>query len=373
MLDGVNVGGLGADLDFGRTISFEFGVRQAVNDDMVIDVAVYSRDNLALASARTFLIDDPVRQRKSTLVRVTNADFGTTRGVDVRLDRRFGNWFNGTIGYTLSECQEHRLGPAGDPGQGRVAVIELGGIVSPPPQAIMPTGVSRPHDLSATFAFTAPPAGERSGALGRILGSVGLFVTARVSSGTPYTPCTVPTASGECLHLGSPNSVRLPASKQFDLRLTKSFGLGRLAITGYLDVRNLFNFVNVLQVFSETGETANPADRQTQWAADSASFAEDARASRVYGLAGRPAGSIDLRFGEAVASGCRRWRTAGDRPSAPDCVYLIRAEERFGDGDHIFTVAEQRRASDAFYAVERGAHNFLGDPRRMRLGVEVTF
>ena len=190
-----------------------------------------------------------------------------------------------------------------------------------------------------------------------------------MSSGTPYTPCTTSTASGECLHLGAPNSQRLPASKQFDLRLTKGFGLGRLAITGYLDVRNLFNFVNVLQVFSETGETANPADRETQWAADSASFAEDALASGVY----QEDGSIDLRFGDDVASGCKRWKAAGDRPSAPDCVYLIRAEERFGDGDHIFSAAEQRRASDAFYAVDRGAHNFLGDPRRMRLGVEVTF
>jgi hypothetical protein len=54
-------------------------------------------------------------------------------------------------------------------------------------------------------------------------------------------------------------------------------------------------------------------------------------------------------------------------------VYLIRAEERYGDGDHVFTLAEQRRASDAFYAVDRGPHNFTGDPRRLRLGVEVTF
>jgi hypothetical protein len=54
-------------------------------------------------------------------------------------------------------------------------------------------------------------------------------------------------------------------------------------------------------------------------------------------------------------------------------VYLIRAEERFGDGNHIFTLAEQRRASDAFYAVDRGPYNFTGNARRLRLGIEVTF
>jgi hypothetical protein len=36
-------------------------------------------------------------------------------------------------------------------------------------------------------------------------------------------------------------------------------------------------------------------------------------------------------------------------------------------------VGEQRRASDAFYRFERGLQNFTDDPRRLRVGVEVTF
>ena len=48
VLDGVNVGGRGADLAFGKTISFEFGARHAFSDDMVLDMAVYNHDNLAL-------------------------------------------------------------------------------------------------------------------------------------------------------------------------------------------------------------------------------------------------------------------------------------------------------------------------------------
>ena len=43
-----------------------------------------------------------------------------------------------------------------------------------------------------------------------------------------------------------------------------------------------------------------------------------------------------------LASGCAPWMTAGGRAAAPNCVYLIRAEERFGDGDHLFTA---RRAT----------------------------
>jgi len=54
-------------------------------------------------------------------------------------------------------------------------------------------------------------------------------------------------------------------------------------------------------------------------------------------------------------------------------VYLIRAEERFGNGDHIFDLKEQQAASEALYGVSRGENNFLAAPRRVRLGLEVRF
>jgi hypothetical protein len=54
-------------------------------------------------------------------------------------------------------------------------------------------------------------------------------------------------------------------------------------------------------------------------------------------------------------------------------VALIRAEQRFGNGDGLYDETEQRRASDALYNTIRGIHNFTGDPRRMRVGLEVNF
>ena len=36
---------------------------------------------------------------------LTNADFGNTRGIDVRLDRRFGNLFNGTLSYSFQDAK----------------------------------------------------------------------------------------------------------------------------------------------------------------------------------------------------------------------------------------------------------------------------
>jgi hypothetical protein len=140
-------------------------------------------------------------------------------------------------------------------------------------------------------------------------------------------------------------------------------------LTAYLDARNVLNFTNVLRVYSTTNTIVERRVRQGAWTGDSVNYALEGQASRVW----RSDGSLDLRFGGTVAAGCGEWITAELRPAAPNCVYLIRAEERFGDGDHIFTVAEQRRASDAYYGVHSGRQNFTGAPRRLRVGLEITF
>jgi hypothetical protein len=54
-------------------------------------------------------------------------------------------------------------------------------------------------------------------------------------------------------------------------------------------------------------------------------------------------------------------------------MYLIRAEQRYGDGDHIFTIDEQTSAINALYDVARGTQQMYGVGRRARLGFEVNF
>ena len=45
-------------------------------------------------------------------------------------------------------------------------------------------------------------------------------------------------------------------------------------------------------------------------------------------------------------------------------MYLIRAEQRYGNGDHLFTIDEQTNAINALYDVARGEHQQLGVGRR---------
>ena len=109
-------------------------MRHAFNDDMVLDIAAYNRDVLSDAAGRTVSIPDPTAQNSLTEIRVlTNADFGNTRGVDVRLDRRFGNYFSGTLAYTFQQAKNTGDDPITYLGFGSRIVSQLGGGNSPPP------------------------------------------------------------------------------------------------------------------------------------------------------------------------------------------------------------------------------------------------
>jgi hypothetical protein len=386
VLSGVNLGGRGTDLDFGKALVFEFGARHAFSDDMVLDIAAYSKNNLALPAARTVLVTDPFRRFPVGHVQFMNADYGTTRGIDLRLDRRIGKLLNGTLSYTYQDSRSTGSDPISNQGAGVAILSEIGGAIGPPPQALVPTYFSRPHNLAGAVSLTFPDHWKAGTIHGAILANLGAFAVFRYASGNAYTRCSEAQANMEIVSdtgatcaegAGAINRARLPAFRQFDLRLTKQWEIQGLGLTAYVDVRNLFNFANVLRVFSATGDIVNGRDRQNLWGRDSAHYATQAQAAGVYGSDG----SLDLRFGGWVASGCAGWLSAGGQPAAPDCVYLIRTEERYGDGDHVFTLAEQRRASDAYYTAVgssdtffvRGRQNFTGDPRRIRLGVEVLF
>ncbi|HEV2084754.1 MAG TPA: carboxypeptidase regulatory-like domain-containing protein [Gemmatimonadales bacterium] len=368
----------GSDLGFGKTITFEFGVRHAFSDDMVLDVAAYNKDNLSNAAGRLVSRFDPLQGNNQNIRIITNADFGNTRGVDVRLDRRFGNLFNGTLAYTFQQAKNTGSDPNTYLDFGSRVLNQVSGGNQPPPQAILPTDFSRPHNLALAAALNFPNDWQQGSIVGSILENAGLFATFRYTSGTPFTRCASDAdetvVSGDNCDAFFPdplNSSRLPAFKELNLRLTKGFGIGGLDLTGYVEARNVLNFKNVIQVFANTNDVANAKEEQKNFAADSADYSNEAEASGVLATDG----SIDLSFGGATdpRTGCGGWVNQGGDPAAPNCVALIRTEERFGNGDHVFDLAEQRRASDALYYTVRGIHNFTSSPRRMRLGVEVNF
>jgi outer membrane receptor for ferrienterochelin and colicin len=378
----------GSDLDFGKTIAFEFGIRHAFSDDMVLDVAAYNKDIISDPAGRLVTLYDPTQGRNNDFRVLTNLDFGNVRGVDLRLDRRFGNYFNGTVSYSYQQAKNTGSDPFTYINYGARIVNQVGGIngAQPPPQGVLPTDNSRPHTVSGAFSITLPADWNRGSVLGDVFRNVSLFSTFRYTSGTPYSKCGLSTDEQNVLSIENCvrlfpeglNSQRLPSFKQLDARLTKSFSLRGLDITGYLDVRNLLNFKNVLQVFAVNGDIRNDAERAAHLRADLGDLAteRDNNLAAVADPNDPEALAIDLRFGGASdpRTGCGGWLSSKNKtPAAANCVYLIRAEERFGDGDHIFTVDEQTDAINALYDAGRGEQEQTAPGRRARLGFEINF
>ncbi|MGH7594009.1 MAG: hypothetical protein ACRELE_09205, partial [Gemmatimonadales bacterium] len=361
----------GGDLDFGKTVTFEFGARHAFSDDMVLDVAVYNNDIVANPSFQFASPIDPVSGQPVRLYLVGNVDFGNTRGLDVRLDRRIGNYFNGSLTYSFQDSKSTGTDPFSYLG----FFEPLGGNV-PPPTAALPTGSSRPHSLTALFNFQLPADWESGNILGTVFKRTGFFVTGRIASGLAYTRCdatilgnrgtlsgnSCATASGN----GGFNVARLPTLKLLDMRVTKDFHLGKYALTGYLDARNILNLTNVVSVYAQTGTTTSGAAAELNYATDSTGFVQYAKATGEYRASD---GAIVLPTNIA---GCAKV-IAGTNSFAPNCYYYIRSEQRFGNGDGIYTLAEQRAASNSNRAFRNSIYSFVTGARTIRFGLEVNF
>jgi len=131
-------------------------------------------------------------------------------------------------------------------------------------------------------------------------------------------------------------------------------------------VRNLLNFRNVLQVFAVNGDVKNDLERAAHLDAD----LDDLASERDLNDAVGPNGAMRL---PTAHEECATWISTKNAPAAANCMYLIRAEQRYGNGDHIFTIDEQTDAINALYDVARGEQQMLGVGRRARLGFEVNF
>jgi len=376
----------GSDLDFGRTITFEFGIRHSFNDDMVLDISAYNKDKLSDGAARLVKFFDPAKGFAQDIRVVTNADFGNARGVDVRFDRRIGELFNGSLAYTYEDAKNTGSDPFTYINVGSRILNAVSGGNQPPPQAAQVTNQSRPHNFAGQLALNFPNNWKSGSTAGKVLQNVGVFAIFRFASGLAFTRCPLDVAEDDNVFAGAAgtggtcarrfegdyNGARLPMFKQFDLRLTKGFGVGGLDFTAYSEVRNLFNFKNINTVFAQTNDVVNLKERDKNRRGNLDEFENEATTNGVF----TPDGSIDLRFaGASGFTGCANWTNAAGASATPNCVYMIRAEQRYGDGDKIFTADEQTRASDAWYNANlgRGINSFTGAPRSVRLGLEVNF
>ena len=227
-----NVGVIGnADLKPEHTVSGEIGLQQQISDDLSLHVTGYFRDirNLAGTRAEEIVIFGGAAKYS----KFVNSDFGFVKGMIVALSKRFSNNYSASLDYTLQVAR----GSNSDPEQARNALA--GG--SLPEVQLTPLDWDQKHTINGSFTYGA--------------GDWGVSLIGQVGSGMPFTP-----RRSEDITALLTNSQLKPMTHNVDLRAYKDFRFGPGRLTWFIRIFNLFDTLNEINVYNDTGRAGFTTD-----------------------------------------------------------------------------------------------------------------
>ena len=206
-----------------KTVIYEIGLQQQLGEEFALDVTVFYKDIRNLLGTEVKMTLQGIRYG-----RYINRDYGNIRGITIALEKRPTNGIAATIDYTFQIAK----GNASDPNN-----VFLDQQTDPPTESekqMVPLNWDRRHQINCSVTFGDP-------------GNYALSLIARFGTGFPYTPSfqNIPTAVE--------NSDRKPNIYNVDIYAYKSFKLGPLHYSLFLRIFNLFDRLNELNVFSDTG------------------------------------------------------------------------------------------------------------------------
>jgi outer membrane receptor protein involved in Fe transport len=215
-----------------RTVQYEIGLQQQMTADIGLYVSAYYKDMRNLIGTEIFDIGNGNKYSQ-----YINRDYGNTRGIIVSFKKRHSYGFSATIDYTFQISK----GNASDPND-----VFYDNITDPPRESqkmLVPLDWDRRHSIN--FSGTA---GDPRKISITILGSI--------YSGLPYTPSLFGS------RLSNMNSEERPWVINVDLYATKSINIGRIPLSLFVKIYNLFDRRNELQVFSDSGRANYSIEQQ---------------------------------------------------------------------------------------------------------------
>lgn len=230
-----NVGVIGnADLSPEQTVSGEIGVQQQVSNDVSVSVTGYFRDVRDLAgtnSEEILLYGESARYSK-----IVNGDFGFIRGIIIAINKRFADGWGASFDYTLQVAK----GSNSDPEQARNAIS--GG--SQPEIQLTSLDWDQKHTVNSSLSYGGT--------------NWGTSVIVQWGSGLPYTP-----RRSEDISSLLTNSQLKPSAYNVDLRMYRDFDVGPGKLSLFFRVLNLFDTLNEVNVYNDTGRAGFTSDEQT--------------------------------------------------------------------------------------------------------------
>jgi len=246
-----------ADLKPEKTIQGEIGIQQQVAPDVVVDATLYFRDIRDLTGTRAKVIS--IFGSGQTYNKFVNSDFGLVKGLVLSVNKSFSSGFSAKVDYTYQVAK----GTASDPNDAHKAV-ESGKL---PEVQLVPLAWDQTHTVNVSATYAAQ--------------SWGASIIGQFGSGMPYTPLITRDISTILINRG-----HKPVTYKADIKAYKTFTYNHYVFTAFLRVLNLFDRLNQVNVYTDSGR------------ADETIFEQNARQSLGHG--GQWVNSLDEWFTNAT-------------------------------------------------------------------------
>ena len=248
-----------------RTVDYEVGFQQKLSEVMAFKMSAYYKEMKDLIQQRVLAnVASPLNTYKI----FDNLDFGTVKGFSFTLDRRRTNNLELTATYTLQFAD----------GSGSDANSSSGINTRGPIRNLIPLSFDERHRLTAIIdyrygagkAYDGPKIGNIN-----ILEDFGINMTTFLVSGQPYTRNSDPASFGGSGYAGSINGARLPWNFTADLNIQKRFPITissesnkKMWFNAYFRVQNLFNTLNIVNVYKFSNDADNDGYLQSSFGQD---------------------------------------------------------------------------------------------------------
>lgn len=217
-----------------KTIFYQAGYKYLISKNMAFELKGYYKDQENLLATRS--VNTIYKGKLATYTVYVIEDFAKTKGFDVGLVRRAPRFLSWNITYSFMDAK-------GTGSSGREFYYRYRGTALEPPKHEYPLEFDITHSLKTNVNFYLDP-----GFSVKALRMTNLNVQFNYASGQPYWGTD---SRGNIIPMGSR---RMPGTKTMDAKLEKWFPLGKkLKLGAYVDVRNLFDWRNVANVYSGTG------------------------------------------------------------------------------------------------------------------------
>ncbi len=217
-----------ADLKPEKTVSYEFGLQQQFTKILAIEINVFYKDIQDLLGLQSIHYES-AKYGPSDYTIYLNNDYGSVKGVTFSLTKRYDpvSRLSAWADYTYQIAEGNSVK------SGSFFYNALTG--EEEEKRIVPLKWDQRHIMSTTIMIGDPRKWSIS------------FI-GKLSSGWPYTP-DIPLAN----YVPESNSDFKPWQRNVNMRLQKTFNLGKFSLVAFAKIYNLFDIRNEQLVFDDTG------------------------------------------------------------------------------------------------------------------------